>query len=69
MALSLDDPVVIHGLASRPELVGQTATVVSLPTPDQPRYGVKLGTSGDKMLVKDVNLKPSLFTGSPSAAS
>ena len=69
MAFNLDDPVVIYGLVSRPELRGQTATVVSLPMPGQPRYGVKLGSSGDMLLVKEVNFKPSIFSGILSATS
>ena len=57
----IGDVVVIQKLVSRPELAGQTAVVVALPAADQPRFGVKLTVSGEQLLVKEANLKPSIF--------
>ena len=49
---------VVHGLTSRPELSEKTAVITSLPTADQPRYGIQLVDTGEQVLVLGDKLRP-----------
>ena len=58
----LNQRVVLHGLASRPELTGSTATVVGTFDAVAKRWPIKLD-SGESIAVKPANLKLSIFGG------
>ena len=53
--------VVLHGLTSRKDLLGQRASVLSW-TAQTTRLGVKIETSGERVLVRPGNVRPSIFS-------
>ena len=62
---AIGSSVVLHGLTSRKDLVGQRAAVLSWYA-ETMRLGVKLDTSGEAVLVRPGHVRPSIFS-SPTA--
>ena len=58
--------IVLRGLRSRPE---QGAFIVSVPTASQPRYGVELLSTKERILVKVEKVHASIFAGDPDVPS
>ena len=60
--------VIIGNLASRPDLSGCRAVVVSYDTKSD-RYAIRLESTGDAIRVKGCNLRPSIFCNGAFASS
>ena len=53
--------VIVGNLASRPDLFGSRAVVVSYDAKSD-RYAIRLESTGDAIRVKGCNLRPSIFS-------